>query len=75
MGKGTPYTTYKYNDYLIKVKMITCHSEPEPFTSFRINSAEAKNLVPCIEKCSFAKNEILRRFPFALLRASAHSSE
>jgi hypothetical protein len=40
---------------------------------FRINSAEAKpvlsqaegNLVLCIEKRLFAKNGILRRFPFA----------
>jgi hypothetical protein len=58
-------------------------AEPEPFTSFRINSAEVKpflsqaegNLVLCIVKRLSAKNEILRRFPFALLRALAHSSE
>jgi len=49
-----------------------CHSEPEPFTSFRINSAEAKpvlsqaegNLVLCIAERLFAKNEILS-FSFA----------
>jgi hypothetical protein len=42
------------------VNMIGCHSEPESFTPFRINSAEAKNLVMEMEKRLFTRNEILR---------------
>jgi hypothetical protein len=54
--------------YSVNPKVTCCHSEPEPFTSFRINSAEAKsvlsqaegNLVAYITGHSFAnKNEIV----------------
>ena len=42
---------------------------------FVILSDQRERRIPFLSNNSTAYNEILRRFPFALLRASAHSSE